>query len=86
MGKPYWFVKRTESGISAKMFVRFSEGNGSIYPIDEAEMYSYEPGPPWEELWDSLVDEGFVAERDAKRQGLVPADWVPPEGPWFPTS
>lgn len=79
--KAYWFVKRTESGISAKMFVRFSDGSGYIYP----DLDGIEYDGTWEELWDSLADESYVAEQDAKLQGLIPSDWPPPQVPWFPT-
>lgn len=80
--KLYWFVKTTKSGVIAKVFMRDSDGGGLLYP----DLYDVEYDGIWEELWDYLAQEGFVEERDAKRQGLIPPDWLPPELPWLPTS
>lgn len=78
--KPYWFVKPTGTGIVAKLFVRFSDGSGILHP----DLDGVEYDGTWEELWDFLMREGFVTEQEARLQGTIPSDWVPPHVPWLP--
>jgi hypothetical protein len=78
--KAYWFVKCTDTGITAKVLVRFADGTGFLYP----DLDGVEYDGTWQELWDHLACDGFVAEKDAKRQGIIPSDWVPPQHPSLP--
>ena len=65
--KAYWFVKSAELGVIAKLFMRDSDGGGLLYP----DLNDVEYDGTWEELWDYLAHEGFVEERDAKRQEVL---------------
>ena len=93
-GRDYPLVRVTDGGIACALYRRFGDGS-VLYCANEVYAKAIGMGEEfhasgfvgkadgsasaWKPVWDELMDFGFVELSEARRTGIVPPDWEPPE-------
>jgi len=78
IGELHWLIRKRRNGHETIGFVIDKDNFGCLIIGSPRGSYLTGHGERWQSKWKELQTEGYLPEKEAKEEKIIPSSWKPP--------